>query len=112
MRRWRALQIRATALLRFSNFFTGFRSEPNPATPANEFQTVTNRSMGQLAVSVFRASWLAKDCPLASASALWANVVMLLSGSMVNVVIGLSPVRELRVMPWITRIRLKCKAIL
>ena len=66
---------------------------PNPATPANEFQIVTKRSMGQLAVSVFRASWLAKDSPLAAltAAASLGCAVMLFSGSIVNVVIIVSP---------------------
>jgi hypothetical protein len=92
-RRWRAFQIRATALSRFSNFFTGFSSAPNPVIPANEFQTVTNRSMGQFAVSAPNASWLAKDYPLAAASASGglANAVMLLSVSTVNIVMALSP---------------------
>ena len=34
-----AFQIRSTAVLRSVNFLTGFRSAPNPATPAKLFQT-------------------------------------------------------------------------
>jgi hypothetical protein len=46
--------------------------------------------MGQFAASAPRASWLAKACPLAAASAScrWANAVMLLSVSIVKVALA------------------------
>jgi len=58
---WIAFQIRATAVLRFVNFLTGFRSAPNPATPAKLFQIVTNRSAGQLA-AILASSFSLANC--------------------------------------------------
>ncbi|GIW56272.1 MAG: hypothetical protein KatS3mg082_2676 [Nitrospiraceae bacterium] len=50
VRAWTARQIRATAVLRSVNFFTGLRS-PKGGTPAKPFQISTSRSAGQLAAS-------------------------------------------------------------
>jgi len=65
---WMAFQIRVTALLRFVNFLTGFRSPANPATPAKPFQIWTRRSVGQLAASLASSFSVAK-CSWPSGSA-------------------------------------------
>jgi hypothetical protein len=65
---WTAFQIRAMAVLRSVNFFTGFRS-PKGGTPAKPFQISTSRSVGQLAAS-FESSFsvLNRRCPSGIAS--------------------------------------------
>lgn len=50
VRREAAVQIRATATARFSNFLMGFRS-PNGRIPANVFQVATGRDIGAAAAS-------------------------------------------------------------
>src|SRR5512146_3464993 len=79
-----AFQIRATAVFRFVNFLTGFRSPPNPATPAKLFQIWTRRSAGQLAAtlassfSLAKCSWPSGICSAAG------KAVIVLSASIAN----------------------------
>src|ERR1017187_1714864 len=83
---WIAAQMRAVALVRFSNFFTGF-SSPKGGAPAKLFQTSTRRLIGHSAVALLSSLWLANTTRLSCAAGTAAWAVMLLSVSIVNVVI-------------------------
>src|ERR1035441_892114 len=85
---WIAAQMRAVALVRFSNFFTGLRS-PKGGAPAKLFQVSTRRLIGHSAVALLRSFWLAKAARLscAAGAAAWAG--MLLSVSILNVMVVL-----------------------
>src|ERR1035437_1857246 len=86
---WIAAQMRAVAFARFSNFFTGFRS-PKGGAPAKLFQVSTRRLIGHSAVVLLSSFWLAKAARVSCAAGAAAWAVMLLSGSIVNVIV-LSP---------------------
>src|ERR1019366_3024517 len=86
---WIAVQMRAVAFARFSNFFTGFRS-PKGGAPAKLFQVSTRRLIGHSAVVLLSSFWLAKAARVSCAAGAAAWAVMLLSGSIVNVIV-LSP---------------------
>src|SRR5216684_4041924 len=86
-----AFQIRAAAVFRSVNFFTGL-------TPGRLFQTSTTRTEGQLAASSARSLWLPKRSALGAPSAACfceAQALMLLVSSIVKVFILLSPCRGL-----------------
>src|ERR1017187_283376 len=87
---WMAVQMRVTAVLRSVYFLTGFRS-PKGGAPAKLFQISTRRFMGHSAATLASSFWLAKAARLSCAAGAAAWAVMLLSVSIVNVVMVVSP---------------------
>src|ERR1035437_5177634 len=87
---WIAAQMRVVAFSRFSNFFTAFRS-PKGGAPAKLFQVSIRRLIGHSAVALLSSFWLANTTRLSCAAGIASWAVMLLSVSIVNVVMVVSP---------------------
>src|ERR1039458_4454000 len=86
--------MRFVALLRFSNFFTDFRSS-NGATPAKLFHVSTSRLMGHSAVTFVNSFSVANATSPSCAAGAASSAVMLLCVSIGNDrVLGLLHVRE------------------